>query len=338
MDDARQHGIDGPLNILVTTGGVSAEREVSLMSGEAVAAALETRGHRVRLADIHPPHLEALDDPAVDVVFIAMHGAFGEDGGMQQCCQDRGVPYVGSGPHASELAMDKAASKQVFRKGGLDTPDWVLVEAFDDAPRQTQWLRAPGLPCVLKPVDGGSSVDIVIAGTAARRAEALGDLLDKYSRALVERFVPGREFTVGVLGRRALPVMEIRVRRDFYDYTAKYEDDATEFILDHGLDDDTVGALMNAALTAHRVLGCRDMSRTDFRVDANGRLWALETNTIPGFTTHSLLPKAAAAAGIDFPALCDRLVRMTLERQGVADEELSPAPSWSSSGRSRSCG
>ncbi len=331
MDETGQHGTDGPLTILVATGGISAEREVSLMSGRAVAEALESRGHRVRLADIHPLHIEPLDDPAIDVVFIAMHGAFGEDGQMQQCCEDRALAYVGADPHASELAMDKAASKQLFRKAGLDTPDWVVVEEFNDDARRTQLLRTPGLPCVLKPVDGGSSVDIVIAPTAARRADALAGLLDKYSRALVERFVAGREFTVGVLGEEALPVMEIRVGRDFYDYAAKYDDDATEFILDHGLDDRAVKGLTSAALTAHHVLGCRDMSRTDFRVDATGRVWALETNTIPGFTAHSLLPKAAAAAGVDFAELCDRLVAMALRRRALADEVLS-------SGRSRNCG
>ena len=333
MDDARQYGIDEPLDILVAAGGISAEREVSLQSGRAVAEALETRGHRVRLADINPLHTEPLDDPAIDVVFIAMHGAFGEDGGMQQCCRDRGLAYVGSGPHASELAMDKAASKQAFRKAGLDTPDWVVVEEFNDAARQRQLLRAPGLPCVLKPVDGGSSVDIVIAHTAAQRADALGDLLDKYARALVERYVDGREFTVSVLDEQALPVMEIRVRRGFYDYTAKYEDGATEYILDHGLDDQASQLLKSAALTAHRALGCRDLSRTDFRVDANDRIWVLETNTIPGFTSHSLLPKAAAAAGIAFADLCERLVGMALQRRIAADEVLTPSPQ-----RSRSCG
>ncbi|NLF32663.1 MAG: D-alanine--D-alanine ligase [Planctomycetes bacterium] len=330
MDEIRQHGMDRLLNILVAAGGISAEREVSLASGEAVAAALATRGHQVRLADVHPLRLDALDDPAIDVVFIAMHGAFGEDGAMQQCCQDRGLPYVGSGPHASELAMDKAASKQVFRKAGLDTPDWVVIEEFNDTARQAQMLRTPGLPCVLKPVDGGSSVDIVIARTADQRAEGLACLLDKYSRALVERYVAGREFTVGVLGEQALPVMEIRPRRAFYDYTAKYEDDGTEYILDHGLDDQAVGGLMAAALAAHRVLGCRDMSRTDFRMDAGRRLWVLETNTIPGFTGHSLLPKAAAAAGIDFPEVCQRLVAMALQRRTAVEETLP--------GRARHCG
>jgi len=311
------------LGILVLMGGPSNEREVSLHSGAAVADALASLGHNVRRSDIQPLRPRILDEVAADVVFIALHGEFGEDGQVQQLCEDRRLAYVGSGPRASELAMDKAASKQIYRKVGLDTPEWVVVEEFAGSVKQHGLLDQIGLPCVLKPVDGGSSVDISIANTAEQRWDALEYLLDKYSRALVERYVVGREFTVGVLADSALPVMEIRVRRNFYDYVAKYDDDGgTEYVSAHGLDGETVNLLQMAALSAHRALGCRDMSRSDFRLGPAGRVWILETNTIPGFTSHSLLPKAAEAAGIDFAELCDRLVQMAVRRKDVAAESL----------------
>ncbi len=316
---------DEPLDILVLMGGPSDEREVSLASGTAIADALTLRGHNVRRADIGPLHTEALDAEGIDVVFIALHGEFGEDGQIQRLCEQRGLAYVGSPPHASELALDKAASKQVYRKVGIDTPEWVVVEEFDRPTKQAALIDRVGLPCVLKPVAGGSSIDITIARSADERHSALEYLLDKYTRAMVEQYVEGREFTVGVIDTRALPVMEIRSRRDFYDYTAKYSDDATEYIADHGLDDASVKAMQNAALGAHGALGCRDLSRSDFLTDNDGRCWMIEINTIPGFTSHSLLPKAAAVAGIDFATLCEMLVKMAVDRHVLAESRLSPS-------------
>ncbi len=314
-----------PLSVLVLMGGPSTERAVSLISGEMVAKALESRGHKVRRSDIHPEDLSAFEGTRVDVVFIAMHGAFGEDGQVQRLCEQRGLPYVGSGPQASALAMDKVAAKMAYRAGGLTTPDWAVLSEKDSSKERKASVSRIGLPCAVKPIDGGSSVDVTLATEAAQRDEAIEKLLAKYGRAMIEPLIRGREFTVGVLGEKALPPLEIKPKHAFYDYDAKYLADDTEYSFDHGLDDKTVEALKSAAADAHRVLGCRDMSRSDFILDDSGTAWLLETNTIPGFTSHSLLPKSAARIGYEFPRLCETLLKMALDRAamrgGAAVEE-----------------
>ena len=302
------------LDVTVLMGGPSSERAVSLLSGEAVAEGLTAAGHRVMRADISPDDASALDRPGLDVVFIALHGPFGEDGGVQQLCEDRKLRYIGSGPEASALALDKVASRKRFTAAGLVVPKG-LVLTPPERDEQTDELNRLGLPVVLKPVDGGSSVDITIAKTPSARDTAVADLLDKYGRALAEEFVVGREFTVGILGRRPLPVLEIVPARDFYDYTAKYADDSgTRYVFDHGLAGAVVRSIQTSAMTAHEVLGCRDLSRVDFIVTPGGLPVVLEVNTIPGFTSHSLVPMAAARVGLDFPQLVDRIVMMAMQR------------------------
>jgi len=303
------------LDITVLMGGPSSEREVSLVSGAAVAEGLTSRGHKVTRADICPDDVSALDRPGIDVVFIALHGDFGESGRVQELCEARGLRYTGSPPQASATAMDKSDAKRAFLSAGVATPDWVVADTPGD-----RRIEALGLPVVVKPIDGGSSVDVVIAKAPTTRDEALGRLLDKYGRVMAERFVVGREFTVGILGDRTLPILEIIPAREFYDYTAKYADGAgTRYVFDYGLDDEAVVAMEAAALAAHRALGCRDMSRVDFIVPPRGLPQALEVNTIPGFTSHSLLPMAAARAGIDFAHLVEKIVGMAMQRPGRAD-------------------
>lgn len=303
------------LDVTVLMGGPSSERDVSLMSGSAIAGGLERIGHRVTRADISPADASALDRPGIDVVFIALHGDFGESGEVQALCEARGLRYTGCPPRASELAMDKAAAKQIFRRVGLATPDWMIIEDFHSPAQKRKWLAEIPLPVVVKPVDGGSSVDIAIARDESRRDLAVELLLDKYGRAMIERFVPGREMTVGVLGDRALPLLEVIPAREFYDHTAKYADDAgTRYVFDHGLPAPTVARLQDDAMTAFRALGCRDLARVDFILDAGGTPQVLEINTIPGFTSHSLLPMAAAKVGIGFDELVGRIVDMAMER------------------------
>lgn len=304
------------LDITVLMGGPGNEREVSMMSGNAIAEALRRCGHRVTTADISPTETSALERDGIDVVFIALHGVFGEDGQVQRLCERRGLVYVGSGPSASELTMDKDASKRLFRRAGLTTPDWVVIDRSAPPGRRDELLAEIQLPCVLKPIDGGSSVDITIARDEATRDAALENLLAACGRAMIEAFIAGREMTVSILAERALPVLEIRPAREFYDYVAKYEDDATQYIFDTQLPPAIEMHIQAVALTAHKVLGCKDLSRADFIVDAEGTPYLLEVNTIPGFTSHSLLPKAAAAANISFEQLCDRIVRLALERAG----------------------
>jgi D-alanine-D-alanine ligase len=304
------------LNILVLMGGPSSEREVSLLSGAAVADALEQAGHRVSRHDITPTDTSALDRDGIDIVFLALHGEFGESGQAQEFCERRGLRYTGSPPRASRLGLDKAASKQIFKRAGLNTPDWMIVEKFHKPAQVAQWLREFPPPVVVKPVNGGSSVDITICRDEAARREAVGELLDRYDRAMVEKFVAGREMTVGVLGDETLPLIEIVPAREFYDYTAKYADDAgTRYVFEHGLDEETVARLEADALTAHRSLGCQNLSRVDFVLDDENLPQVLEINTIPGFTSHSLVPMAAARAGIGFAELCDRIVQLAMDRQ-----------------------
>ncbi|MFW6132772.1 MAG: D-alanine--D-alanine ligase family protein [Planctomycetota bacterium] len=308
-------GRAGPLDITVLMGGPSAEREVSLASGAAVADALERTGHHAVRADIDRNETAALDRAGIDVVFIALHGDFGESGEVQELCQQRGLPYVGSGPHASRLALDKALAKRRFRHAGLRTPDWLVVEQRHEWAQVRRRLAELPPPVVCKPIDGGSSVDITIARDARARDAALERLLDAYGRALLEAYVPGRELTVGMLGDDPLPVLEVIPAGEFYDYHAKYADDAgTGYTFDHGLTAATCAKLQAAALTAHRSLGCRHLSRTDFVLDQDGTPHVLEVNTIPGFTSHSLLPKAAARIGVSFEMLVNRLVTLAAGR------------------------
>jgi D-alanine-D-alanine ligase len=302
------------LDITVLLGGPSNEREVSRDSGSAVAEALRRRGHKITESDISPQDTSALDRRGTDVVFIALHGEFGEDGQVQQLCEQRGLSYVGSGVQASKTAMDKVASKECFRRASLATPDWVVIDCATLPEVRRDAAGRIGLPCVVKPIDAGSSVGVTIAADQAARDRALAEVLEGFGRAMMERFVRGRELTVGILGEQALPVIEIRPARPFYDRFAKYKDDATQYIVNPPLPPGAAERLCADALTAHRTLGCRDLSRVDFILDERGVANMLEINTLPGFTSHSLLPKAAAKVGISFEQLVERIARMAMAR------------------------
>ncbi|MDD4890383.1 MAG: D-alanine--D-alanine ligase [Phycisphaerae bacterium] len=301
------------LNILVLAGGPSAEREVSLMGGKSVAESLRRLGHRVTLVDIRPEDLSALDAPGIDVVFPVLHGTWGEDGQLQAILDRRGLAYPGSGPEASALAMDKAASKTAFQAAGLSTPAWQVVSAWSDA------IAATELPAVVKPIDQGSSVDLTIARDPVPLRKAVESVCAAYGRCMIEQFAKGREMTVGVLDQAALPPIEIVVHgHEFYDYQAKYFDDSTEYRVEPPIPAAVRTELQRQSLAAHRALGCRDFSRVDFILQDDGRPAILEVNTIPGFTSHSLLPKAAAHMGLDFGALCQRLVELAMSRSATA--------------------
>ncbi len=299
-----------PLRITVLRGGPGAEREVSLKSGRAVAAALRLCGHQVFEADISPSDLGALDEPA-DMVFIALHGTFGEDGQIQRILEQRGLPYCGSGPEASALAMNKVRTKARCIEAGVPTPRFDV--ALPSRWRQACMNWTP--PVVVKPVAEGSSVDCVIVQDAVEFIPAVRHLVRKYGECLIEQFVRGFELTVGVLDQQALPPIWIRPARGFYDYEAKYIDDRTEYLFDIPLPAATLRRVQELSLRAFAAVGCRDFARVDWMVDAETREpYLLEINTIPGFTDHSLLPKAAAQAGIGFGELCQRLVTLAMNR------------------------
>jgi D-alanine-D-alanine ligase len=292
------------LRVTVLAGGPSAEREISLASGGAVADALRRRGHDVFLADVGPDDLHALDHPA-DVVFPALHGSFGEDGTIQRIMEERGIRFVGSGSEASATAIDKVATKRVAAEIGVPTPAFEVV-----TPPAVP--RLP-VPVVVKPIAEGSSVGTSIVRDASRLAEAIAAAAKNGGRALVEQFVPGDELTIGFLGSQTLPPIRIKPRRDFYDFAAKYQDQRTEYLFETGFSDallERAAALSRAVFAA---LGCRHLSRVDWIVGPDERVWFLEVNTIPGFTSHSLVPKAAAKIGIPFDELVERLVRMAME-------------------------
>lgn len=302
--------VERGLKITVLSGGPSSEREVSLSSGHAIATALRSVGHDVWLADIDPANLSALDRP-VDMVFIALHGAFGEDGQLQQILEDRGIRYCGSGPEASAAAMDKAKAKARFLEAGVPTPLYEVVgrENLDEV--LVQWSP----PAVVKPLDQGSSVDCVIIHEGEDLALPIRREIEDYGRCMVERFVRGAELTVGVLGDEALPPIQIRPKREFYDYQAKYLDNDTEYLFNIDLPAAVLTEVRELSVRAHQSLGCRDFSRVDWIVEESTcRPFALEVNTIPGFTDHSLLPKAAQRAGLSFAALCQRIVELTCGR------------------------
>jgi D-alanine-D-alanine ligase len=302
------------LDITVLAGGPSAEREVSLQSGAGIAAALVRMGHRVNVRDIHLDDLSALDLPA-DFVFIALHGTFGEDGQVQELLTRRGLTFCGSDAAASALAMNKAASKARLVEAGLPTPQY---HVFHRCQSRSTLIGLGGgrLPVVIKPVSSGSSVDTYIAHDAGVCQSMLERVSTNYGSALVEQYIRGPELTVGILGRQALPVCQVRTKREFYDYQAKYIDDDTEYLFDIDLPDDLLRRIQALSVKAHQILGCRDFSRVDWMVDARTlEPHVLEINTIPGFTSHSLLPKAAARVGIAYDELCQRIVELGLARR-----------------------
>ena len=300
------------LDITVLAGGPGAERKVSLQSGAAVAAALVGLGHAVTVRDIRPADLSALQVPT-DFVFIALHGEFGEDGQVQDLLARCGLVFSGSDAAASTLAMDKAATKRRLAEAGIPTPRYQVHRHGRDRQSLSRWP----LPAVIKPVGSGSSVDIYIVRDPAALETSLERVAGRYGAALVEQYVDGPELTVGILGDQALPVCQIRTKREFYDYQAKYVDDDTEYLFDLDLPRELLARIQGLSVQAHDVLGCRDFSRVDWMVDARTlQPYVLEINTIPGFTSHSLLPKAAARVGISFSRLCQKIVDLGLGRAG----------------------
>ena len=281
------------MRVLVLAGGVSDERAISLLSGRAVAEALAEAGHQVELADVSPSDLSALDRPG-DVIFPALHGEFGEDGALQAILEERGLPFVGSGSAASRLAFDKAAAKRAWRAAGLPTPAW-----GPDTPA----------PCVVKPIGGGSSLGVRMCHTDAERAAALAEA---GGSVLVEQLVAGPEWTVGVVGDDVLPPIRVDTGDGWFDYESKYSAGGAAHRFDLDAPPALIDRVKRLCLDAHRVLGCRHLSRIDLMLDTDGRPWLLELNTLPGFTGRSLLPDAARHASVPFPQLVDRLVRMAV--------------------------
>ena len=307
------------MNVTVLAGGPDSERDVSLMSGRAVAAALKEAGHAVHLADVMPDDLSALDTPC-DVIFPALHGAWGEGGDLQAELERRGLPFVGSGSAASRLGMDKAETKRAWQAANLPTPAFRVV----DRPG----LQRVSGSCVVKAVSGGSSIDCFPRKATAEGEANIGEpvsyLVAKYGRCMVEQMVVGHEVTVGILFDQPLPLIWVDsagTDAGWFDYKAKYSSDksaaAHRFDLPPVLDERAASEIQELCLLAHHAVGCRDLSRIDVMIDTAGNPYLLEINTMPGFTGRSLLPDAARQSGLHFNELCDRLVRAAASRSAA---------------------
>ncbi len=294
--------------IAVLMGGTSNEREVSLVSGRNVAEALESLGrYEVMRVVLDADDLSAL--PAnVDACYVALHGGWGENGGVQAALDARGIPYTGPGAAASQVAMDKVKTKLVLEMNGVPTAQWSLASPG------TESSPLP-LPVVVKPPREGSSVGVSKVSEPGDWPAALDAALAAQGGAgevLVEEFVPGREATVGIIDGEALPAIEIVAKGGWYGYDEKYNSEVTRypFLADSAdpKDAELEARLRKAALDAYRAVGCRGVTRVDFRVSPLGRIYVLELNTSPGFTSHSLVPKAGMRTGLSFAEVCDRIL------------------------------
>jgi D-alanine-D-alanine ligase len=295
------------LNITLMLGGPSAEREISLRSGAAVTQALRSLGHTVHELD---PRDDAWSlPPGTDLVFLALHGTYGEDGTVQTRLDSLGVPYTGCGAEASRLAFDKLLTKQRCIPAGLPTPRFTLVKSLSAG-----WPLGWKPPVVIKPLRQGSSVGLQFVEDVGRWRDALAEALKHDSELLVEEKVLGREVTVGILGGEALPIVEIRPKEGAYDFQNKYTIGATEYFCPAPFNKAATQRIQTTAVNAYRALGGRDYARVDLIVRPDGEPVILEVNTLPGMTETSLLPMAAAALGIGFPQLCQRMVELVLRR------------------------
>ena len=312
--ECNQSRPEAPMKVAVLRGGVGRERDVSLDSGRCVAEALRQAGLDVVTSDIHLDDMQVLDRGDIDVFFPALHGEFGEDGQLQQVFEERGLVYAGSGPEASRQAFDKMVSKQLFAAAGAKVPAAVEFSQDSDPAGFEEQFEGLGERFVIKPVRQGSSVGVHIVKGRREAIAAAQQVRGEFGDCMIESFITGREVTVGVLGRQTLPIIEIRSKTGFYDYHAKYADDRTEYLFDTIADDGVRARISRAAMACFDALGCRDFARVDFMLGEDGTPYALETNTIPGFTTHSLLPKAAGRIGLSMSDLCVRIVRAAFSR------------------------
>ncbi|HEY2626174.1 MAG TPA: D-alanine--D-alanine ligase [Candidatus Udaeobacter sp.] len=296
-----------PQKIAVLMGGPGSEREVSLATGRGVSKALRSLGAEVVDVDVRDENFELSHD--VDLAFLAIHGTFGEDGQLQQILEDRGVAYTGDGIEESRIAFDKILSKERFRENNVTTPYWQVVKSG-------QRPTIP-LPIVVKPPRQGSTVGVVIVKNAHELDSAVAEAAKYDGELLIEKFVPGRELTVGILGDQALPILEIIPKGGFYDFTNKYPflnpqaGGGAEHVCPAKIDNDKTKEIQVLALKAYRALGLQVYSRVDVILSENNEPFVLEINTIPGMTEASLLPEAAAAAGISYVDLCTRIIELS---------------------------
>ena len=338
------------MKVLVLMGGISAERDVSLASGEAIVKALKSAGYKVIALDTaqgqkllpdtgkylpegvkpKPPDtselekkgkelalkaIDSFDFSEVDVIFLALHGGQGEDGTVQALLDLTGKPYTGSGVLASALAMNKSMSKKRFEREGILTPEWFLIEDTELSSINSLAERIEksfNFPCVVKPNNQGSTVGLTVVSKKQDLKKAFDCAQEYSSHILIERYIAGRELTVGILGDTPLPVVEIIPEHGIYDYECKYTHGKSNYICPAEIPEEKTKEIQAIGLKAFKALGCEGYARVDFRYGEDGRFYCLEVNTLPGMTATSLVPKAAKALGISFPELVDRIAKLAL--------------------------
>ncbi|WP_028302236.1 D-alanine--D-alanine ligase [Oceanospirillum beijerinckii] len=288
------------MRVAVLYGGTSAERDVSLKSGRAVIAALESVNTDVIAIDVQHNWLEQLLDSQFDIAFLALHGRGGEDGTIQGLLDSLEIPYTGSGVLGSALAMDKLKTKQIWQTLGLPTPAYEIITPDSDP--EVIWQQL-SVPMMVKPVHEGSSIGLSKVEQLSELKEAIDKAAELDSQVMAEEWVTGREYTISILDGKALPVIGLETHHQFYDYEAKYLVNDTRYLLPCGLNQTEEEALQTLALEAFNAVGCRDWGRVDVMVDQEGKPQLLEVNTLPGMTDHSLVPMAAKAAGYSFAEL-----------------------------------
>jgi len=329
------------LKIIVLTGGTSPEREISLRSGKAITNGLRAKGHEViaidpafgtkqlkseeQLFTYDPLEKRISNDNYIkcinsnlfddcDLVFIALHGKWGEDGTVQSLLELKGLKYTGSGVLSSAMAIDKTLTKILFQHYHVNTPKWLTINGtgYEIISIQEHVIKLIGLPCIVKPNDQGSTVGFTLVKTIDE-LEAAIELALKYSnRALIEEYIHGRELTASILGKQVLPIVEVRPKHELYDYECKYTKGMTEYFCPASLDEDLVKKIEYQSLLAFEACECKVFARVDFILNDKNELFCLEINTIPGMTDLSLVPMAARSVGIDFPDLVQKIVELSL--------------------------
>jgi D-alanine-D-alanine ligase len=305
------------MRIGVLMGGRSAEREVSLRSGNAVYTALKGLGYDAVAIDTDSEICEALRREKIKIAFIALHGGDGENGAVQGMLEVLGIPYTGSGVLASALAMDKEASKKIFLCHNIPVPPFVVLKAKSIDSSHVDFL----MPWVVKPATEGSSIGVSIIKDEREIKPAVEKAFSLGNRVIIEKYIEGKEVHIGILNDRVLGGVEVRPSLEFYSYEAKYHAGLTEYILPPEINGETYERAKETALSAHIALGCRGATRVDLRIDGEGNPYVLEVNTIPGMTETSLLPKIAGLAGLDFPALIEEMFRSVLDESKEKEEQ-----------------
>ena len=286
----------------VLMGGMSSEREVSLCSGMAVYKALIKKGYKTIKIDVDRNIAGVLKRKKIDIAFIALHGRYGEDGTMQGLLEIMGIPHTGSSVMASSMAFDKAAAKEIFRFHGIPTPEWQVATV------NSSQFTVHSFPVIVKPAREGSTIGLSLAKEETGLQKAVRKAFRYDDKIIMERFIQGREVTVGILSGEPLPVVEIKPKKGLYDYRSKYTKGMTDYIAPAPLDKGVESRIKESALNAYNVLGCSGAARVDIMLDKKNTPYVLEINTVPGMTELSLLPKAARCAGIDFPELVEKIL------------------------------